>query len=83
MKGHRALLKAGRVRLRPVILTTVTTFFGLMPVAYGIGGSDPFLKPMALTVSWGLFFATFLTLLVIPCLYAVIDDISHRFQRKV
>ena len=75
-----SIMEAGKLRLRPVLLTTITTIVGLMPVAYGIGGSDPFLKPMALTISWGLAFATVLTLLLIPCLYAISDDFSKRLS---
>jgi len=70
------LKKAGALRLRPVILTTITTVAGLGTVAYGIGGMDPFLRPMALSISWGLLFATFLTLVVIPCVYLVADDLK-------
>ncbi|MBU2541570.1 MAG: efflux RND transporter permease subunit [Candidatus Omnitrophica bacterium] len=73
-----SIMEAGSLRLRPVILTTVTTVAGLSTVAYGIGGSDPFLKPMALTMAWGLLFATFLTLIVMPCIYAIVDDITLR-----
>ena len=72
-----SIQKAGSLRFRAVILTTFTTVSGLWTVAYGIGGSDPFLKPMALAMSWGLLFATLLTLIVIPCLYAVLDDLSQ------
>ncbi|MFH1594202.1 MAG: efflux RND transporter permease subunit [Candidatus Omnitrophota bacterium] len=71
-----SIIEAGRLRLRPVILTTITTVFGLAPVAYGIGGLDPFLQPAALTLSWGLFFGTPLTLIFIPCVYGVVDDIT-------
>lgn len=79
MKGldrRESIQKAGSLRFRAVLLTTFTTVSGLWTVAYGIGGSDPFLKPMALAMSWGLLFATFFTLIVIPCLYAVFDDLS-------
>ena len=71
------LKQAGAMRLRPVILTTVTTVAGLGTVAYGIGGMDPFLRPMALAISWGLLFATFLTLIVIPCVYLAADDLKN------
>ncbi|MCK5214020.1 MAG: efflux RND transporter permease subunit [Candidatus Omnitrophica bacterium] len=78
-KGRReSLIEAGRIRLRPVIMTTVTTIGGLVAVAYGIGGGDPFLKSMALAIIWGLFFATGLTLIVIPCIYAIMDDIYEK-----
>ncbi|MDP8213291.1 MAG: efflux RND transporter permease subunit [Candidatus Zapsychrus exili] len=78
-KGRReSLIEAGKTRLRPVLMTTITTIGGLLSVAYGIGGGDPFLKPMGLAIIWGLFFATGLTLIVIPCIYAIIDDISEK-----
>jgi multidrug efflux pump subunit AcrB len=61
-------------RLRAVTLTTITTVVGLLPLAYGIGGSDPFIAPMALALGYGLLFATPLTLMLIPCLYVVRTD---------
>jgi len=76
-----SIIEAGKTRLRPVILTTVSTVAGLLPVAYGIGGSDPFLKPMALAIGWGLAFATVLTLLLVPCLYAISDDVTALLHR--
>ncbi|TGL90641.1 efflux RND transporter permease subunit [Leptospira congkakensis] len=63
------LVEAGSIRLRAVILTTVTTVLGLLPTAYGIGGKDPFLVPMALAFGWGLAFATFITLIMVPVFY--------------
>lgn len=69
-----AILKAGVTRLRPIFLTTITTFFGLIPTAYGIGGNDTFLKPMALSMSWGLIFGTMITLFVTPVVYYIFSD---------
>ncbi len=82
-----SIVQAGQLRLRPVMLTTITTALGLAPTAYGIWGGDPFLRPMALTIVWGIIFATALTLIVIPCVYAVIDDatlklIGHASVKK-
>jgi multidrug efflux pump subunit AcrB len=71
-----SIIQAGQLRLRPVLLTTITTSLGLTPTAYGIWGGDPFLRPMALTIVWGLICATVLTLIVIPCIYAIIDDFT-------
>lgn len=71
-----SIIQAGQIRLRPVLLTTITTSLGLTPTAYGIGGGDPFLRPMALTIVWGIICATALTLIVIPCVYAIIDDLT-------
>lgn len=71
-----SIIKAGQMRIRPVILTTITTAGGLSTVAYGIGGKDPFLVPMALSICWGIICATILTLVVIPCVYSIVDDIA-------
>ncbi|MBN2120677.1 MAG: efflux RND transporter permease subunit [Candidatus Omnitrophica bacterium] len=76
VQRRESIVEAGKLRLRPVLLTTITTALGLTPTAYGIGGGDPFLRPMALTIVWGIICATALTLVVLPCIYAFIDDIS-------
>jgi multidrug efflux pump subunit AcrB len=79
---REAVIEAGTLRLRPVLLTTITTVCGLATVAYGIGGLDPFLRPMALAISWGLMFATLFTLIVIPCTYLIIEDIKGLYCFK-
>ncbi|HUV07467.1 MAG TPA: efflux RND transporter permease subunit, partial [Spirochaetia bacterium] len=63
-------------RLRAVLLTTLTTVMGLMPLAYGLGGTDLYMRPMALTLGWGILFATPLTLVLVPCLYTIFNDIG-------
>ena len=68
-------------RLRAIIMTTLTTVVGLIPLVYGIGGSDPFIAPMALALGYGLLFATPLTIIFVPCLYAVRIDINNLFAR--
>ncbi|MCK4787906.1 MAG: efflux RND transporter permease subunit [Desulfobacteraceae bacterium] len=82
MSRKESIIKAGQIRIRPVILTTVTTVGGLSTVAYGIGGKDPFLVPMALAICWGLLFATVLTLVIIPCIYSIIDDIALKIAHR-
>ena len=67
-------------RLRPVLLTTLTTTLGLLPTAYGIGGDDPFLRPMALALSWGLAFASMITLFVTPIYYAIWEEKGFIFH---
>jgi multidrug efflux pump subunit AcrB len=79
---RKSIIEAGKIRFRPVILTTFTTVAGISTVAYGIGGRDPFLQPMALTITWGLIFATGLTLIIIPCIYAIIDDLTEKFFHR-
>ncbi len=68
-------------RLRPILLTTVSTVIGIAPLAYGIGGMDLFMSPMALTLGFGLLFATPLTLFLIPCFYVIGTDISGMFKK--
>ena len=81
MKIKEAILLAGRRRLRAVLLTAATTVVGLLPTAYGWGGLDPFVSPMALALSSGLTFATVVTLFTIPATLAVGHDIRAFFRR--
>lgn len=64
-------IKAASERFRPVILTTLTTFAGLIPTAYGIGGDIPTISPMVLVMAWGLLFCTVVTLVFIPVLFSL------------
>ena len=70
------IVTAAKHRLRPILLTSVTTVAGLLPMAYGIGGSDPFSAPMALAMGYGILFATPLTLILLPCLLLIQRDIG-------
>lgn len=78
-----AILASGVARLRPVLLTTVTTVGGLIPLAFFASGQAKFLSPMAISVVWGLSFATLLTLILIPCLYAILEDLKELILRKL
>ncbi len=73
-----SVIEGSVTRLRPIILTSVTTIAGLMPMALGIGGRSDTWAPMALTMIFGLFFSTMGTLLVIPCMYGMMDDMSAK-----
>ncbi|MYE90501.1 efflux RND transporter permease subunit, partial [Candidatus Poribacteria bacterium] len=73
----QAIINAGRTRLRPIILTSITTVSGLLPMALGIGGKSAIWMSMASTIVWGLSVATLLTLLVIPAFYAITEDIRQ------
>ena len=82
--AYDSIIQSGVVRLRPVMLTTVTTVGGLVPLAFFATGQAKFLSPMAISVVWGLSFATILTLILTPCLYAMLDDakaIARRWLR--
>jgi HAE1 family hydrophobic/amphiphilic exporter-1 len=66
-----AIVGAGQERLRPILMTTTTTVLALLPMAIGLGAGDELRAPLAITVIGGLTAATFLTLVVTPCLYRV------------
>lgn len=81
-----AVVKAAKSRLRPILLTTLTTFFALIPTAYAIGGFDPFITPMCLGLAWGLLYSTLITLILVPIFYLVGKDIGslkNKFSRSV
>ena len=68
-----AILTAGKVRLRPILMTTATTVLGLLPMALGVGEGAEIRTPMAVTVIAGLISATLLTLIVIPTIYNLVS----------
>jgi HAE1 family hydrophobic/amphiphilic exporter-1 len=73
MSKHDAIVEGGRLRLRPILITKLTTILGLLPMALGIGEGAEVRAPMAITVIGGVLLTTLLTLLVIPVVYAVLD----------
>ncbi|MCB9717881.1 MAG: efflux RND transporter permease subunit [Myxococcales bacterium] len=78
MSTAEALEMAGRVRLRPILMTTLTTMLGLLPMALGMGDGAEIRAPLAITVIAGLGLSTLLTLVVIPTLYAAVDRLTGR-----
>ncbi|MFC1481680.1 efflux RND transporter permease subunit [Candidatus Neomarinimicrobiota bacterium] len=80
-KYLRIVAEGTSSRLRPIILTSITTVAGLIPTAYGFGGFDPFIAPMALALGYGILFATPLTLLLLPALYMVQHDVGKLIRR--
>jgi len=83
--GNEAIMEAGRTRLRPIIMTTMTTVFGMMPLAFGIGQGSETYKGMAIAVIFGLTFSTLLTLIFIPVLYSIYNSMMNKiegFRRK-
>lgn len=80
MGAVAALTKASVNRFRPILLTSVTTFFGLMPIMFERSTDAQFLMPTVVALAWGVFFALFVTLFFVPAMYAVGADIS-RFYR--
>jgi len=72
-----ALMSAGRQRFRAILLTTMTTFVGLLPMLFETSLQAQFVIPMALSLSFGIVFATTITLVLIPCLYRVVYDLKE------
>jgi len=84
-KGHpvvEAVKKAGAIRIRPILMTAMTTILGLLPLALGLGEGSKLQAPMAIAVMGGLFAATFLTLVVIPAVYVVSSEVRTRLTGK-
>lgn len=77
----RSIMHSAALRFRPVFLTSATTVAGLMSLAFTTSGQEQFLAPMAQAIVFGLTFATLITLVLIPCLYAVLDDWNGWIKR--
>ncbi|WP_159785425.1 efflux RND transporter permease subunit [Sodalinema gerasimenkoae] len=77
LSHYEAMLEAAPQRLRPILMTTVTTVLGLFPLALGVGEGSEFLQPLGIVVFSGLSLATFLTLFIVPCFYTLL----HRSNR--
>lgn len=71
---QEAVTRAGVVRFRPILLTSVTTFVGLLPLMLSDTPETAFIVPMAISLAWGVVFATVITLFLVPCLYLALED---------
>ena len=78
----QAIIAAGQQRIRPIIMTSITTILALLPLTFGFGESASLRSPMALAVIGGLFSSTLLTLAIIPCVYLVIDNIWLKITKQ-
>ncbi|MBW2372936.1 MAG: efflux RND transporter permease subunit, partial [Deltaproteobacteria bacterium] len=78
---EEAVRIAGKRRFRPILLTTLTTVAGLLPMALGIGGKSPVFAPFATAIVFGLAAASLLTLFVVPSLYMALEDLKRRIGR--
>lgn len=74
MCAHDAVMAAGTARFRPILLTTMTTFFGLAPMILETSRQARFLIPMALSLGFGILFATVITLILVPAMYMILED---------
>jgi HAE1 family hydrophobic/amphiphilic exporter-1 len=80
LSRKEAILKAGPTRLRPILMTTLTTVLALIPSTLGIGEGAELSAPMATAVAGGLTFSTLITLVLIPCMYIILDDIALKVK---
>lgn len=78
---EEAVLKAGPTRLRPILMTALTTILALLPLVWGRGEGSEFSAPMATAVAGGLAVSTVITLVLIPCLYIIMDNFSGKLKR--
>jgi len=74
-----AIIQSGAVRFRAIMLTSLTTFFGLLPMLLEDSVQAQMIMPMAISLSFGIIFATVITLLLVPCLYMLLDDLNKYF----
>jgi HAE1 family hydrophobic/amphiphilic exporter-1 len=78
-----ALLRAGPTRLRPILMTTAAMVFGMLPIALGLGKGAEMRAPMAIAVIGGLLSSMFLTLLMVPVVYTIFDELPGRLRRRL
>ncbi len=76
-----AVINAGITRFRPIILTTLTTFFGLSPMIFEQSRQAKFLIPMAISLGFGILFSTMIILVLVPALYIIVEDIKNGFRK--
>jgi hydrophobic/amphiphilic exporter-1 (mainly G- bacteria), HAE1 family len=82
LERREAILRAGPVRLRPILMTTFAMIFGMMPIALGIGEGAETRSPMAIATIGGLLSSLFLTLVVVPAVYDLLDDLQGKLTKK-
>ena len=83
LSAHEAIHEAGIRRFRPIILTTLTTFGGLTPIILETSSQAYQLIPMAISLGFGIVFATAIILVIVPCLYMILDDFAKVTKEKV
>ncbi|MBZ5556210.1 MAG: efflux RND transporter permease subunit [Acidobacteriia bacterium] len=82
MSRRDAVIEAGRTRLRPIVMTSAAMIFGMLPLAFAIGSGAEFRAPMARAVIGGLITSTILTLVVVPVVYTLLEDLAARLTRR-
>jgi HAE1 family hydrophobic/amphiphilic exporter-1 len=82
MESYEAIVTSVRDRLRPILMTALTTILGLMPLALGIGEGTEINQPMGITVIGGLISSTFLSLYIVPIVYSLFDRKTRRMSKR-
>jgi multidrug efflux pump subunit AcrB len=80
--AREAMIEAGRIRLRPILMTSLATIAGILPIAIGFGGSAEGRRPLGVAAVGGMITSTLLTLIVIPVVYSLMSDLAARFRRN-
>ena len=83
MAKKEAIVEAGRARLRPILMTALTTILSMIPLAFGLGEGSEMIQPMAITMSGGLIYGTLLTLIVVPCIYDVFNKNRSMVEEEI
>ncbi len=78
-----AVIEAGCARFRPILLTSITTFAGVLPIMFETSLQARFVIPMAVALGFAVMFATLITLLLVPCLYIILSDVGGVFKGSV
>ncbi|MCY7273479.1 MAG: efflux RND transporter permease subunit, partial [Phormidesmis sp. CAN_BIN44] len=81
LERTEAILKAGPIRLRPILMTTAATILGMAPIALGLGAGSELRSPMAVAIAGGLVTSTLLSLLVVPVVYTLLDDLKPQHHK--
>jgi multidrug efflux pump subunit AcrB len=76
------IAEVARRRFRPIFITSITTAVGLLPTAYGIMGQNSYISPMVMSMAWGVIFGGLVSLVLLPVMYMIEQDIRMKFQRS-
>ena len=82
MSVYDAIHEAGLRRFRPIMLTTLTTFGGLTPIILETSSQAYYLIPMAISLGFGIIFATSIILIIVPCMYMILEDAKHYLKHR-
>ena len=83
MAKKEAIVEAGKARLRPILMTALTTILSMIPMALGMGDGAEMMQPMAITMTGGLIYGTLLTLIVVPCIYDIFNKNKSMVEEEL